>query len=134
MDIETAKETVDPSDTPDIEVGSGLCQPLRRRFRRLFTAKQLYECLRPVRWHFHPNGCANRLSWLCFHFRFRFILLRFRQYVRAPSSAQILYILSGLRGPASFVFPNFSIRIDAIPCGSSENGRILPEDVLLRRL
>ncbi|XP_043640424.1 putative gustatory receptor 28b isoform X1 [Drosophila teissieri] len=48
MDIESAKEPVDPTDTPDIEVASGLCQPWRRRFRRLFTAKQLYECLRPV--------------------------------------------------------------------------------------
>ncbi|XP_052850897.1 putative gustatory receptor 28b isoform X4 [Drosophila gunungcola] len=48
MDIETAKESVDQRDTPEIEVGSGLCHPLRRRFRRFFTAKQLYECLRPV--------------------------------------------------------------------------------------
>uniref|UniRef100_A0A6P4F1F7 Uncharacterized protein LOC108048233 n=1 Tax=Drosophila rhopaloa TaxID=1041015 RepID=A0A6P4F1F7_DRORH len=48
MDIETANETVAHRDTPEIEVGSGLCQPLRRRFRRFFTAKQLYECLRPV--------------------------------------------------------------------------------------
>lgn len=48
MDIEMAKEPVNPTDTPDIEVTPGLCQPLRRRFRRFVTAKQLYECLRPV--------------------------------------------------------------------------------------
>ncbi|KAH8317589.1 hypothetical protein KR074_001416 [Drosophila pseudoananassae] len=48
MDIERAKSQADPEHTAEIEVGSGLCQPLRRKFWRFFSAKQLYECLRPL--------------------------------------------------------------------------------------
>ncbi|KAH8321238.1 hypothetical protein KR059_008013 [Drosophila kikkawai] len=53
MDIERAKDTttsssVDHVDTVEIEVPTGLCQPLRRRFKKFVSAKQLYECLRPL--------------------------------------------------------------------------------------
>ncbi|KAH8271067.1 hypothetical protein KR018_006774 [Drosophila ironensis] len=51
MDIERANNKdvdVATTDTAETEVGSGLCHPIRRRFRRFLSAKQLYECLRPL--------------------------------------------------------------------------------------
>lgn len=75
-----------------------------------------------------------RFAVLCFHFRFRCALVRFRHYVRPASGAQILYILSGLRGTASTILPNVSIWTNAISCGQTQDGGILLEDVLFRCL
>ncbi|KAH8413479.1 hypothetical protein KR009_011475 [Drosophila setifemur] len=48
MDIETGKDKTDRTDTTEIKVRSGVCQSICKRIRRRLTAKQLYECLRPL--------------------------------------------------------------------------------------